>query len=369
MKTLHLRPLLLRLAVLSLVALPACTSKSTGQGASIATGSKPSNSQGSAADVTLQISTEVGNPSLRLTDTGLDLGNGVSLIDARVNIAKIKIKPARDEDADEKKLDDEVEARSREGDSRDKDKTDKLDSEFAALLLKYKDLFAAANSVEEKAAVRKAFEAELKTLKEQLASIKKGDEDAADALEAEKDPDVRWKGPYVYDLVSGKITPELPTATVFDGSYHRIQFQLKADRDSADQLLNNSVFIKGSTQIDGKATEFTFALGHSEKIRLKTSEGIKVGTDGKNILTIAFQPDKWFTNVDFSKAKANGLGLVVIDNQSNPEIFAAIKSNIKASTRCGKDGSRDGKEDDDSADTEDDDSEHKDGKSAGKDDH
>jgi hypothetical protein len=304
----------------------------------------PSDSKGTAVAVGLQFVTEAST-ALALADTTLDLGNGVILSDARVNIAKIKIKPLEDEDDKEKSLKSEVETKGKEAKDRRGGKSDELEAQFAALKTKYKGLLDAASSNAEKDKIKLDFEKEKHVLESSIAAAKKASEDESDAVEIAKDGDIKWRGPYVYNLISGTMDKELPDVTLFDGSYRRIQFQLKANRsaESTDALLNNSVFVKGTVDIAGAATPFTFSLRQSEDLRVSSSDAMTMGADSKNPVLIAFQPKLWFANVDFTSAAKDALGIIVIDPETNIALFKAIRSNLKISTSCGKDVDKDGR--------------------------
>lgn len=335
--------------VLGLLACAQPEDESTTSSAS--SGSKPVDSQGLPADVQLQFSsTAVGTTALM---AALDLGNGVSLTEARINIAKIKIKPEEEEDEAEVEQESEFKAMREAREEDIKEQKASLEAQMEDIKKSYEEQIENATTEAAKDSLEAAKDNEIVALEEALAAQHKAIEDEIDAYEEQHDADLKWKGSFVFDLLTNTVSPEIPSVTVLDGTYRRIEFEVKPNRvlDAADPLLNHSVYIAGTVSLNGNSVPFTYALRLSEEFKIRGPQGATVQPDVANSLVISFNPSLWFTGVDFSGATQDAAGTIVIDENSNTKLLDSVKERIKDSAEFGKDEDGDGElEDEESSD-------------------
>ncbi len=309
---------------------------------------KPADSTGATSTLNLGFGTASSSAAalaLAAGATSLDLGNGIILTDARVSVGAIKIKANKETSADEKA------ARSAAKQARDASKAETKTSEDALeqqkddIKKKYEPLAKAAVSNAEKEQVEANMKAELALIEQDRATLHAAKDDEVAAHEAQQDGNVRWVGPYVYDLVANSVAPALPPVDLVDGSYRRIEFKVRPNRavDATDALLNNAVYIAGKVLLGGVAIPFTISMPIEEEFKLMGAGAFKVDPTLNNALTIAFDPAGWFSAVDFSKAVKDGLGSITISDSLNADIYEALLDNLKRSTRFGDDKDHDGK--------------------------
>lgn len=305
-------------------------------------GSKPADSQGKAADIQLQFHS-LGGATTALT-ASLDLGNGVTIAEALVNIAKIKIKPEEEEDESELELESEFKSMREAREADLEEQKHSLEEQMEAIKKSYEEQIENAATEAEKDSLEAAREKEIIALEVSLASQLKVIEDEMDAYEEQHDADLKWKGAYVFDLVSNTVTPEIPSVSVLDGTYRRLEFQIKPNRvvASTDPLFNHSVYVAGSVTMNGTAVPFTYALRLSEEFKIRGPKGAAVQPDVANALVVSFNPSTWFAGIDFSAATRNASGTIVIDENNNTSLLDSIKEKIKDSTEFGKDEDGDG---------------------------
>ena len=324
----------------------------------ILSGSKPADSQGKNADIQLTFAAGSTATALKLA-AGMDLGSGVILSDARINIGKIKIKPTVELEESEIEQKKEIAALKEEKEEQLKKQEETWEESKKSIEKKYEELLDSAAKESEKRTLESAAKSEKAVIEASIAAAKKSAEDELESIAAEKDADLKWKGSYVYDLIANAVSPEVPTVSLLDGTYKRIEFELKPNRvlDSSDPLLNNSVYIAGSITLNSVAVPFTFSMKLSEEFKLKGNQGTSVKPDIVNALVISFQLSNWFNGINFSSAALNSDGTIVIDDATNASIFAMIKAKMKSSAKYGEDEDGDGKLEDaeSDGDSEDDD--------------
>lgn len=306
----------------------------------------PADSTGGSGTASLGFALASSDLGLALTTAAsLDLGSGIVLSEARVNIGAIKLKANKDRTADEKamlrqqRLDMKASEAQMESDKK------ALEQSKEALESTYEQEKAAATTDAERAAARTKLITGLVGLEERKAALHAAKEAAQAEKEAAADGNMRWKGPYVYDLISETITPAVASVSIPDGSYKRIEFKLRANRtaDASDALLNKSVYLAGTVTISGVATPFTVSLESDEQVMLNTTDAFKIESGVANALIVGLTPANWFTGVDLSSASKNTDGTIELSPGSNTPLLEMIKKNIKAKTKFGKDKDGDGK--------------------------
>jgi hypothetical protein len=314
-----------------------------GAGNTLAVGADvPPDSTGASAPVTLVFATS-SSAALALAG-GLDVGGGLELTEARVSIGKIKIKASKERSAEERALRDELKAQRKAREKEIEAEKDALEAEKEAIEKSYEPRFEGLDG-DEKDALKDQMEAEKDAVEAKLSLLEEGKDAELEAFESERDGNLRWKGPFVYDLVAGGVTPAIPAVDLADGSYRRIEFKVRPNHevDAADPLLNHSIYAAGTVDVGGTATPFTVSLRAEEEFMLMGAGAFVVEPSVEAALTVAFAPANWFTDVDFTAATLDASGTIAIDDATNVDIYKAIVKNLKSSTRFGKDEDHDGK--------------------------
>lgn len=306
------------------------------------TNSAPNDSTGTPTDVSISFtaSSSVTPAALTQSET-LNLGNGVILSEARLNIGSIKIK-ANEELSEEEK---ELEVREDEEDENEEDSVleKQIEQEMETIKEDYKSRMEGLSEAERES-LKQEMEDKIDLKEEELALLKIEAEEEADHLEAERDDSLKWQGPYEYNIITNTVEPNLETVEVLDGSYKRIEFKLKPNRTlpGSDSLLNNSVYLAGTVAVDNVDIPFSMSLPLSEEFRLSGSNGTKLDAGVSNSMAVVFEAKTWFQGIAFTSANVGTDGTIVVDVDNNKEILETFKENIKRSTKFGKDEDGDG---------------------------
>ncbi|MBC7659209.1 MAG: hypothetical protein H7249_05820 [Chitinophagaceae bacterium] len=308
----------------------ACSdSKSQGTGTNVFTlaDSIPSDTTGKTGTVSLNVASSVAAAlNLLATDaaapTTRAIGSNIELTYAKFNIAKIRVKATKDQSADEKTLE------SMENDeekSSAKEVEVETGDDDATLTASNK---TPKEHKDDKAAKIKAKASKLK--EGEAAHIEK---------EVARDKSNKFVGPYVYDAIAGKIEGTAPTVNLADGSYHRVEFQLKRNFSAAEgeAILGNVFAIKGTFLKAGVKVPFEIDWHIALNFRLAGDSAITVTGGANNAMVISFDLNKWFEGVDLTTATVDADGTIYIDKNTNKEIMKEIHHNIKLNARVGKD--------------------------------
>lgn len=155
----------------------------------------------------------------------------------------------------------------------------------------------------------------------------------------------------IYDAVAGVFEDDQPAIEVADGSYRRIEFKLRRNltADATDPLLGNVFVVKGTVKVADVDVPFEFTDHRAMNFRIRGDKGFAVAAAAENPLTVVFDLNKWFKDVDLTVAVASEDGVIRIGRGDNREIFHQLRRNMKSSTRCGRDHDGDGKLADDEA--------------------
>lgn len=309
---------------------------------------RPADSTGTLTDVTLSLG--VIAPALHLAAPVLDLGNGVKISEAKFVLDTIKIKAQKDESKEEQELSDLLKQEKAKQKETIKSQEETWEKSYEEEKKAYEVQKEEANSDSEKAAAEAAWETRKAALEAEKATLQAKVESALDALEQEHDANIRWKGPYVYDAVTGTLDKDLPTIQIVDGSYERIEFKLKPYRNGAagDPLLNQSIMIKGTVLVGANEVPFIFSTEKDEELKLKGAGAMKIDAGLTNTMQIAFNVQAGFANADLASLNVDSAtGSILIDELHNKDLMETIVKAIKKGVHFGKDSDGDGKLGDD----------------------
>lgn len=196
-------------------------------------------------------------------------------------------------------------------------------------------------------------------------------------MEGSDDNESEYTGPFLVDLLSNTVTPELPLIELPVGEYDEIEMEIdkltEADTDGNGNPLgtaeNNmdqrSLYLEGQyTPTGGAAVDFVLAYDTEEEILLADADSVNsFAVTDLTELIVAFRMDQWFdfsnpeTNpapaVDFSSLSAGSIILDETTAAGTPRdtLKEVIQENIEESGDFGEDSDGDGElgedEDDD----------------------
>lgn len=189
--------------------------------------------------------------------------------------------------------------------------------------------------------------------------------------EAEDEGNIKFKGPYVVDLLANTVTPVPPSVRVEAGSYRRVEVKLhkvRGDEENAefgsavpssDPLYGHSLYIAGTYSgqtADGQVTDmpFSLSLDDDEKFVMEGgSEALVISATEPNPVLVAFRMAKWVMfdngdvndkNVDFAEVSPEN-SAIQLDNDSsgtNQKIWQVFRAAFRQSADFGKDTNEDG---------------------------
>ena len=180
-----------------------------------------------------------------------------------------------------------------------------------------------------------------------------------------------FKGPFILDLISNSVTPELQSIELESGAYNDVKIKIaKLDTEKFKGktpnpgVEKNSIFLSGTfTSSGGQVRPFKMVLPLDEEFSLSTSRSKETATEVTGVTSqviMAFRLSKWF---DFTNSKLNekkldfssitGTTIDISENSAETpkKLGETIKEMVKYSARFGKDKDGNGKldktEDDD----------------------
>lgn len=216
--------------------------------------------------------------------------------------------------------------------------------------------------------------------------LEQDDDDQDDDDDDDSDDDeIEFVGPFVVNLLTNEVTPNLPELSLPRGRYDDIEIEygpLRSNDQGADgQLLmdqfedlgaNYSLYLEGQyTPVNGAVNEYDFKLTYDEDDDFELSgldSSLGFDVDGSVDLIVAFRMARWFrfddddTNDDgvrFEDGIAQGTNDIFLDDDDSSnnaaKVYDVIEENIEESADYGEDDDDDGDLDSDEDDDHDDD--------------
>jgi len=214
--------------------------------------------------------------------------------------------------------------------------------------------------------------------------FKRPDDDLADAADLEENDSVKLDGPFVVDLLTDTVTPEIPPIDVVAGTYTEIVVQInvietedEVEDDigapavlSTDPMFGYSVYLAGAYTGQLAGTDvvdvpFVLAFDLDEEVTIAAGDpalGFVVDHNMLQTIIIAFRVTQWF---DFTDTEANPDGFdfnsltddtqIVLDETVDgvaayEDVRDVIKKKLEASADTGEDHDGDGHLDSDEDD-------------------
>ena len=159
---------------------------------------------------------------------------------------------------------------------------------------------------------------------EAMLGIKKIEIKREDEMLDDGDTEYDFKGDYSIDLLTGISTPSLGFSEFLPGMYN------KFESETAPVLPGGkSVSVKGSYANTGTAPViFEFSSTNEFEFEFESDSGF-ILTEGTIFdMLININLPSLFQGIDFSKATANGNGVIVINETTNSSLASVIKNNI-----------------------------------------
>ncbi|SMF74599.1 hypothetical protein [Pseudobacteriovorax antillogorgiicola] len=313
-----------------------------------ADGSIPDDSTGTSSSMTLTLSAD-SSATLQGASTPLILPNGLTINYGRLTVSRLRMVPSAEESEFEQGLDERLSQIEEQEDPGKATTREEKEGSIESIEAEYDELIAAAATEEEKEALREQEDEERATHEEEVASIEKELQDEKDALEDTEDSSLKLKdNDYVYDLLANTVTPSIDSFSALDGSYQRVEFELRPLRESSDpKLLNRAALVEGVIEIDSTTRRVEVEVRQLTPIKLKGTGGLQVDADDTNDMIIKFALGAWFVDVNLNTATVNTRGEIHINEKENRPLYDAILQNIRRSTKFGEDQDTDGQLDDD----------------------
>ena len=177
-----------------------------------------------------------------------------------------------------------------------------------------------------------------------LASTNESSSDDSNSHESESE--IKIKGPFVFDLITGESTPSLSEFKIPSGMFKEIQIKLKKAQVSDgilavdDELIDNTLVAAGTfTDLSSVSHSFSLKLSFSEELKIEQTAGISVKEGLLNAITINMNVTNWFSGLDLQQCIADndysldGDSFVIDEHHSGSgrcsDIENTVKENIK----------------------------------------
>lgn len=298
--------------------------------------STPLDSSGTDASLALSFSSD---SSATLQGSDLQLPNGLVIKNGELAFSRLKLSPYRDIQSAESEFDTRIKSKETEEEAEKALARKAKQEEIFAIETQYDAIIADADDKEQ---ARLDEDDARQALELELAELEKEREDELDQIDNE-DRTLKLTDTYSYDLLTRTLEPSLSGITAKDGSYNRIELELRPNRDTdAGDMINRAALVEGDIEINGVTRRVEFEIRQAITLRLRADKSLAIDPDDANELIIKFRIGKWFQGVDFATAILNSRGEIHINERKNKGLFSDIVANIRRTTEFGEDADNDG---------------------------
>lgn len=155
--------------------------------------------------------------------------------------------------------------------------------------------------------------------------------------------EIRIKGPFGVDLLTGRSSPPMDTIRIPSGVYNRTEIRLDDRKledgflDGLGEMIGHSLVIKGMFEYKERTDRrFAFLLEFNEDIPFENPNGLAVNDSGTQAMVVKLNVQEWVSRIDIGKCLDDGditldaAGDLLIDEESGCEnledaLGAAIK--------------------------------------------
>jgi len=148
--------------------------------------------------------------------------------------------------------------------------------------------------------------------------------DDDDSQGSDSDFEYDYEGNYSVDLLTGVSSPEIGFADFVPGTYNEVEVELTTVLEGGTL----SMIIKGTNTDGGNSIDFEFSTAAEIEFEVESDMGFYL--DEGTILDLVLKIDliSLFDGVDFSQAQLNDNNVAIINDNTNTELAAIIRSNI-----------------------------------------
>lgn len=302
----------------------------------------PEDSTGGTSTTSVSISSD-SSATLQGPSSVITLSNGLSVRYAKLIIGRLRMDATEEDSSFEKEIDNRVtQIESNESDEKGglrtnaQERLDSIESDF--------DSRISEAGEEEQDNFRDQEDDDRFEVEKELAEVEKALEDEQDSYEEESDPSLKLKTTHTYDLMTKTVTPTIESFSAADGSYPRVEFELRPTREDTDKkLINRALVLEGQITIQGTRRQVEVQVREQLEVKLKaSSDALKLDADSDTQLVLKFKLTDWFKNIDLSQAELGSRGDIQIDKTHNTAIYTQFLKNIRTSTFFGEDEDGDG---------------------------
>ncbi|MFO7850936.1 MAG: DUF4382 domain-containing protein [Bacteroidota bacterium] len=165
------------------------------------------------------------------------------------------------------------------------------------------------------------------------------DDDNGTETEIEYD----YEGNYTVDLLAGTSDPKIGFSEFEPGTYNEVEAEIEPILDGGTK----SIIIKGTlTDAEEVVTEFEFSTSEEIEIEIESEIGFYLDEGTIIDMVVTFDLDMLFDGVDMTNAERNESDVVIINDTTNSDLAAIIKSNIESCADLEEDDDDDDDDDD-----------------------
>lgn len=139
--------------------------------------------------------------------------------------------------------------------------------------------------------------------------------------------DVLLPGPYVLDVIDGKLT--IDQVDVYPGTFKKVDFTFLVNNEAG--FGGNSIMVIGSYQkTDGTVLPVVLRSDFNQQVQLQLANGgVIVAANSTVALSIVLDIPTWLNSLDMSTAVLLN-NEILIDKTNNPELLRLFESNLNS---------------------------------------
>lgn len=139
--------------------------------------------------------------------------------------------------------------------------------------------------------------------------------------------DVLLPGPYVLDVIDGKLT--IDQVDVYPGTFKKVDFTFLVNNEAG--FGGNSIMVIGSYQkTDGTVLPVVLRSDFNQQVQLQLANGgVIVAANSTVALSIVLDIPTWLNSLDMSTALLLN-NEILIDKTNNPELLRLFESNLNS---------------------------------------
>ncbi len=135
------------------------------------------------------------------------------------------------------------------------------------------------------------------------------------------------RGPYYFDLIKGDSNPEIRWIEVDPGLYRKIEIETNPSLQGRKTMI-----IEGIIKRSGRKKEIPFEFSTKDNFRIlvENGQGISINEDDVSDLLVFIDLPALLEDIDLPKAKTNQNGVLIINDEFNPDIIKSVMNRFTA---------------------------------------